>query len=69
MAVLVLDGWAGRERIPCEVVGETPKRYRIKLQRDALLPGRRRCQAGDVVFVPKYAVKMETVSGDVSGAH
>ena len=37
-AVLVLDSWAGRERIPCEVVGETPKRLRIKLLEPCRLP-------------------------------
>ena len=63
MAILVLDGWAGRERIPCEVIGETPKRYRIKLQQDALLPSRRHCKAGDVVLVPKYAVSLDSKQG------
>ena len=63
MAILVLDGWAGRERIPCEVIGETPKRYRIKLLADAQLPSRRSCWAGDVVLVPKYAVKIESNLG------
>jgi hypothetical protein len=65
MAALVLDGWAGRQRIPCEVIGETPKRYRIKLLQDALLPSRRQCKAGDVVLVPRYAVKLESKQSEV----
>ena len=56
-AKLRLDSWAGREYVPVMIVGETPKRYRIRLLRDALLPSRRQCKAGDVVSVPKYAVK------------
>ncbi|RPJ40084.1 MAG: hypothetical protein EHM35_00310 [Planctomycetaceae bacterium] len=55
-AVLLLDGWAGRSRIPVEVVGETPKRYRVKLLADARLPGGRQFQAGAVVLVPKHAI-------------
>ena len=59
-AVLVLDGWAGRERHPVEILKETPKRYKIKLLSDCTLPGARRKQAGDVVYVPKYAVRQES---------
>ena len=58
-AVIMLDSWAGRERIPCEVLSETPKYYRCQLQAAALMPSKRRCEAGDVVLVPKYAVKIE----------
>ena len=64
-AYLVLDSWAGRERIPVEIVGETPKRYRVRLLADALLPSRRHCAAGDVVLVPRYAVR---VDGDQAAA-
>lgn len=55
---LCLDGWAGRQRIPCEVLSETPKYYRVQLQVDAQLPHRWRV-AGDVVLVPKYAIQQE----------
>ncbi len=58
---LRLDGWAGRENVPVEVVGETRTKYRVRLLRDANLPSRRQCKAGDVVAVPKYAVKREQV--------
>lgn len=58
-AVLRMDSWAGRETVRCTVVGETPKRYRIRLEQDARLPGNRQYKKGDVVLVPKYAVKMQ----------
>lgn len=65
MAKLIMDDWAGRHAISCEVIGETPKRYRIKLQQDALLPSRRHCKAGDVVLVPKYAVRLDSKESEV----
>ncbi|NLE94386.1 MAG: hypothetical protein GX600_01705 [Dehalococcoidia bacterium] len=58
MPTLEIDGWAGRTSAPVEVVGETPKRYRVRLLQDTRLPGRyRRGAKGDVVLVPRYAVK------------
>ena len=56
---LHLDGWAGRLRIPVQVIGETRTKYRVRLGSDAMLPGRRHCEAGDEVLVPKYAVTIE----------
>lgn len=56
-AVLMLDSWAGRQQIPCTITGETPTRYQIRLDRAALLPSRRQAQAGDLVRVPRRAVK------------
>lgn len=53
---LMLDGWAGRTLIPCEIVGETPKRTRIKLLERARLPGNRWFDAGQVALVPTKAV-------------
>ena len=68
MAKLLMDDWAGRHSVECEVIGETPKRYRIKLQQDALLPSRRHCKAGDVMLVPKHAVRLDSKqSGATSG--
>ena len=29
-AIVHLDGWGGRTEQPCVVVGETPKRYRVR---------------------------------------
>lgn len=54
---LCMDGWAGFHKEPVEIVGETPKRYRVRLLADCRLPGRLRFgKKGDVVLVPKYAV-------------
>lgn len=55
--VLLIDSWAGRSRHPVEIVGETPKKYRVKLLEKARLPGKR-CESGDIVLVPKTAVKL-----------
>ena len=65
MAKLIMDDWAGRHAIPCEVIGETPKRYRIKLLQDARLPGNRYFEAGSVTLVPKHAVKLESKQSEV----
>ena len=68
MAKLLMDDWAGRHSVECEVIGETPKRYRIKLLQDARLPGNRQREAGDVVLVPKHAVRLDSKqSGATSG--
>ena len=54
---LCMNGWEGFTKEPVEIVGETPKRYRVKLLKDCRLPGRnRRGERGDIVLVPKYAV-------------
>lgn len=58
-AYLLLDSWAGREKHEVEIVGETAKRYRIRLLSDVRLPSKRDGKAGDVVLVPKYAIKIE----------
>lgn len=57
MSTLELDGWMGRTSHPVEVIGETPTRYRVRLLEDTRLPGRRRGAKGDVVLVPKHAVR------------
>jgi hypothetical protein len=53
---IATDRWAGRVYYPCEIIGETKTRYRVRLLQDALLPGRRRMKAGDIVLVPKHAI-------------
>lgn len=60
---ILVDGWAGYQRIPVEILGETPKRYRVKLIERSKLPGRNNWRnAGDVVLVPKHAVRIMTES-------
>ena len=55
--VLVVDTFAGRRRIPVEVIGETRTKYRVRMGADALIPAARRVKAGDIVLVPKYAIR------------
>jgi len=56
-ATLTLNDWAGRVDVPVKVVGRTPKRIRVELLQDALMPGRRRGKAGETFLVPTYAVR------------
>ena len=59
-AFLLLNSWAGLMRVPVEIVGETPMRYRVKLLKDALMPNRIGLIAsGSVKLVPKHAVVIE----------
>jgi hypothetical protein len=55
---LALESWAGRSYYPCEVLGETPTKYRIKLlaKDGVMLPGKCYAACGQVVTVPKHAV-------------
>lgn len=54
---LHLDGWAGRHKQEVEVIGETPKRYRIRAIRETKLAGRSRyLRSGETALVPKAAL-------------
>lgn len=58
--ILLLDGWEGRTETPVEVIGETPKKYRIRAIQRTKLGGRYRwIDVGDTALVPKYAVRLE----------
>lgn len=57
---LAFVGWASSIRYEAvEIVGETPKRTRVKiLEERSKLAGRNRwANRGDIILVPKYAVK------------
>lgn len=55
---IAIDGWAGLDYIPVEVMGETPKKFRVKLLRDCQLPGRnRKGKTGQVILVPKPVLR------------
>lgn len=64
-AMLHTDGWGGRQRQRCLVVGETPKRYRVRAEPggELRLPlrgnGIRRIFSPGTALVPKYAVTFE----------
>ena len=55
---IVLDTWAGRRYYAVEVVGETPKKTRVRILTPGgvKLPGRRYVDYGETVLVPKHAV-------------
>ncbi len=57
--LLLMDSYAGRTCTPVEIVGETPKRYRIRAIEDTKLAGRNRwLAAGETALVPKHAVRL-----------
>ena len=57
-AYLLTDSFAGRSEQAVMVVGETPKRYRIKAVMRTRMPGRCRwLYAGEQALVPKTAVR------------
>ena len=55
---IALNTWAGRHYYAVEVVGETPKKTRIRILTPGgvMLPGRRYGQRGEIVLVPKHAI-------------
>lgn len=55
--VVRVQSWAGVHLVSVEIIGETPKRYRVRILSDARWPGRRNSvKAGDVKLVPKNHV-------------
>jgi hypothetical protein len=55
---IATQGWSGLDYIPVDVVGETPKRFRVKLLKDCRLPGRyRNGKKGQLILVPKTALR------------
>jgi len=54
---MAINSWAGLVYHRCKVLGETKTKYRVRLLDDTLLPGGRHQKAGDVVLVPKHAVR------------
>jgi hypothetical protein len=55
---LALETWTGRRYYPCEVLGQTRSKYRIKLfaKDGVMLLGKHRTVYGQIVTVPKQAV-------------
>ena len=56
-AYICLDGYAGRTEQAVMVIGETPKKYRIKAVMRTKLGGARWLYVGETALVPKYAVR------------
>jgi hypothetical protein len=55
---LVIRGWTGRQRIPVEIIGETPEGFRIKALERVLLPGRGILEIGQSAIVSKSVIKL-----------
>ncbi len=55
----MLNGWAGRTEHRCMVIGETPKRYRIRVLQPTRLPSRRLADPQTPVMVPRDAVRLD----------
>lgn len=67
-AMLCLQSYAGRTEQLVVVVGETPKRYRIRaLKWTRLGGGSRFLRAGDTALVPKYAVRFHATPASRDG--
>lgn len=68
---IVLDTWAGRRYYAVEVVGETPKKFRVRIltANGITLPGRRFVEFDDVVLVPKHAIADLPAEYKVEQAH
>lgn len=57
-AYLLTDSYAGRSEQAIAVIGETPRRYRIRTVMRTRMPGRCRwLAAGETTLVPKTAVR------------
>jgi len=55
---LGLQGWGGMIWTRVELVGETPKKYRIRAIRRTKLGGRCRwLNAGEITLVPKHSIR------------
>lgn len=55
---IALDTWAGRRYYAIEVIGETPKKARVRILAPGgvMLPGRRYVNCNEIVLVPKHAL-------------
>lgn len=58
---LMLTGYGGDTEQAVEVVGQTPKRFRIRAITRTKLPGRL-LEPGQCVLVPRYAVVCDSCS-------
>lgn len=65
-ALLLTDDWAGRHETPVLVVGETPKRYRIRAADHfgVKLGGRQRWLRSGTTLVPKTAIRFTEEPAD-----
>ena len=64
---LVIRGWSGRQKVPVQILGETPDGFWIKPQERAMLPGRGIIKRGQRVHVPRTVIRLD--SGERPAAH
>jgi hypothetical protein len=57
---LVIGGWTGRRKIPVTILAETADGFRIKAGERVLLPGRGILKKGQLAFVPKSVIKLQS---------
>jgi len=57
---LVIGGWSGRQKVPVQILSETPDGFWIKPQERAMLPGRGLIKRGHRVHVPRTVIKLDT---------
>jgi hypothetical protein len=58
---LVIGGWTGRQKIPVDIIGETPDSFQIKPLERVFLPGRGILKKGQSTLVSKSIVKLAEV--------
>lgn len=59
IAYVQFDSWAGRTKVRVEIIGATPKRYRVRFLEDCI-----KYKKGVIALVPKYSVKTEVHHAD-----
>lgn len=61
---LMLSGWGGYREEKIEIVGMTPKRYRIRALKKTKIAGRQRwLEPGETTLAPQDAVRIEPRPG------
>ena len=57
-AIVCVNSWAGKQEYPCVVVGETPKKYRISVDKPIALPPHFTLLIpGQTKLVPKHSIR------------
>lgn len=57
---ILLESYAGLTKHRVEIIGETPKKYRVRALQETRLAGRGRyILTGDETLVPKHAIQLE----------
>ena len=57
---LVIGGWSRRQKVPVQVLTETPDGFWIKPEARAFVPGRGILKRGQRVLVPRNLIKLDS---------